>query len=317
MTLRLDLTHDAAAFLTAAADHLAVDPVLATVVATHARRTTVDAASGVAPPADDWWLTVRDPARGGRVVGVGMRTAPFAPRPPYLLPMPDDAAVALARTLHDRGEEVLAAAGALPTVEVFLAETARLAGGSAQVEVAQHTRLFSLADLATLSAPRPAPGRLRAARADDPADVETAVAWFAAFRGDADEQAGRPRGTLTDTGDPGAVRRRVEAGCVWFWEDEHGRPVHLTAANPPAYGVVRLGPVYTPPAERGRGWAGAAVHAVTRRVLADGSRACLVTDQANPTSNRLYAGLGYRAVVDMAHLRITTRGRRTPAGACA
>jgi predicted GNAT family acetyltransferase len=29
---------------------------------------------------------------------------------------------------------------------------------------------------------------------------------------------------------------------------------------------------------------------------------CLYTDQANPTSNRLYSGLGYRPVVDMVDL---------------
>ena len=31
-----------------------------------------------------------------------MRTASFAPYPPFLLPMPDEAAVALARVLHER-----------------------------------------------------------------------------------------------------------------------------------------------------------------------------------------------------------------------
>ena len=28
---------------------------------------------------------------------------------------------------------------------------------------------------------------------------------------------------------------------------------------------------------------------------------CLFTDQANPTSNKIYEALGYRPVVDMAH----------------
>jgi hypothetical protein len=43
---------------------------------------------------------------------VGARTAPFAPYQPFLLPMPDEAAVALARVLHERGEEELAVNGA-------------------------------------------------------------------------------------------------------------------------------------------------------------------------------------------------------------
>ena len=37
-------------------------------------------------------------------------------------------------------------------------------------------------------------------------------------------------------------------------------------------------------------------------LLDDGSRVCLFTDLANPTSNRIYAALGFRPVVDMANL---------------
>jgi predicted GNAT family acetyltransferase len=43
---------------------------------------------------------------------------------------------------------------------------------------------------------------------------------------------------------------------------------------------------------------------VSRRILAGGARVCLYTDQANPTSNRIYAALGYRPVVDMANLTL-------------
>jgi predicted GNAT family acetyltransferase len=68
--------------------------------------------------------------------------------------------------------------------------------------------------------------------------------------------------------------------------------------------VSRVGPVYTPPAERGRGWASNAVAEVSHRIQAEGARVCLFTDQANPTSNKIYAALGYRPVVEMANLVI-------------
>ena len=42
----------------------------------------------------------------------------------------------------------------------------------------------------------------------------------------------------------------------------------------------------------------------TANLLAAGVRVCLYTDQANPTSNKIYAALGYRPVVDMANLVI-------------
>jgi predicted GNAT family acetyltransferase len=82
------------------------------------------------------------------------------------------------------------------------------------------------------------------------------------------------------------------------------RRVHLTGVNPPSFGVARVGPVYTPPVQRGRGWASNAVAEVSRQIQAEGARVCLFTDQANPISNKIYAALGYRPVVDMANLVI-------------
>ena len=98
--------------------------------------------------------------------------------------------------------------------------------------------------------------------------------------------------------------RRIDDGRVWFWVDPDERPVHVTGTNPPSFGVARIGPVYTPREERGRGWASAAVAEVSRRMLDDGSRPCLFTDQANPTSNGVYVALGYQPVVDTVHMLI-------------
>jgi predicted GNAT family acetyltransferase len=293
--VRLQFYTDAATFLAAAGDRLAAEPVISTVVTTVAHRVAAQAAAGVAQPDRDWWLVVFDDS--GAVRGAGMRTAPFVPYPLFLLPMPDEAAVALARALHERGEEVLGVNGTLPAVELCAAELARLGGG--RVEVAQHTRLHEFGELI---APAPVPGRLAAATEDD---LDLALEWFAAFMGDADEQAGRPRGwSAREVPDRVDLLRRIRAGNVWFWVDGAGERVHLTAVNPPAFGVARIGPVYTPPSERGRGWASNAVAEASRRLQAEGVRACLFTDQANPTSNKIYAAIGYRPVVDMANLMI-------------
>jgi predicted GNAT family acetyltransferase len=82
--------------------------------------------------------------------------------------------------------------------------------------------------------------------------------------------------------------------------------VHLTGANPPAFGVARIGPVYTPPEHRRRGYAGAAVAQVSQLLRDAGARVCLYTDQANPTSNGIYQAIGYRPVVDQVNLRIVS-----------
>ena len=89
-----------------------------------------------------------------------------------------------------------------------------------------------------------------------------------------------------------------------FRSDDGDAPRHLTGANPPAYGVARIGPVFTPKEHRGRGYASAAVAEVSRQLQAEGSRVTLFTDQANPTSNRIYVALGFEPVVDMVDLTI-------------
>jgi hypothetical protein len=63
---------------------------------------------------------------------------------------------------------------------------------------------------------------------------------------------------------------------------------------------ARIGPVYTPPAARGRGYASACTAALSERMLAAGKRFCfLYTDLDNPTSNTIYQRIGYRAVCDV------------------
>ncbi len=289
------LLDDARQFLTVAGDHLAENPVLNTVVTSVAHATISADEAGVPSDPRHWWLVVRDAA--GRVVGAGMRTAPWDPCPPYLLDLPPSAAQGLAAFLHGHGAEIRAVNGCRPAAEAFASETARLSGR--RVHVAVHTRLHVLR---RLTPPAPVPGRLAPV---DATEVDLLQAWLAAFHGDADEQAGRPRGSTPDAvGDRAALLIRIAAGEFWWWRDAEDRPVHLTGVRPPAYGVARVGPVYTPPEQRGRGWASAAVAQVSQRLLVDGIVPCLFTDQANPTSNRIYAALGYEPVADLLHLLI-------------
>ena len=290
VAVRLDFVTDAGEFLAAAGDHLAQNPVLNTVVATIAERI----AKGERGAPDYWWLVVRD---GRDVVGAGMRTAPFPPRPAFLLAMPDKAALLLARVLHERGESLAALNGALPTVRLCAEELARMTGGA--VEVVLHTRLFELFEVIPPARPE---GHLRPGGVED---CELAIAWFATFMADADDQAGRPPGsTPHEAPDRESMMMRLDGGHLWFWIDEAGDPVHLTVANPVSFGAARLGPVYTLPEHRGRGYASAAVAEISQRILDQGARPCLFTDQANPTSNRIYQALGYRPLTDMANLVI-------------
>lgn len=297
MSSRIEFTDDPARFLVETEAHLAADPVLTTVIATVTARMAGRAADPDLP--HRWWAIARD--ERGTVAGVAMRTAPFAPYPAYVLPMPEDAAIALARALHERGEVLGGVNGALPATRVVAEETARLSGGAASVH--EHLRLFELGDLLLPAAP---PGRLRLAGRDD---AELCLAWFRDFATAAAEQAGRIEPHAMEEFSMEELLGRIDGGIVWLWEDEEGEVVHLTGANLPANGVTRIGPVYTPRGKRGLGYASRAVAEISQRYVEQGVRCCLFTDQANPVSNHIYEAIGYRQVVDTVSLVVTTPGR--------
>jgi hypothetical protein len=300
----VEITTDPAAFLAVAGAHLAADPVVSTVIATVTGRHQQERAAGLAPPADrpQWWAVVRD--AGGEIAGLAMRTARTPPHPVFVLPMAHGAALALAVAVHARGEVIGGLNGSLPAAQVCAAELARRQGD--RVEVALHTRLF---ELGRLVPPRGVPGGLREATLDD-ADLVREW-WLYRFPHDADVQAGRsPQAHGDESTESELVQRRIESGAFWFWLDEAGERVNLTGASPSTFGVARVGPVYTPPRQRRKGYAGAAVAAVSRRFLDGGARVCLYTDQANPTSNGIYLAIGFRPVVDQVHLRLVGGGTR-------
>jgi GNAT superfamily N-acetyltransferase len=296
MTAQLEFIDDPDAFLAAARNLLATEPVEGTVMVTVSDRLRRELADGLPLPTafPVWWVVERDDR--GQVVGAGMRTAPFEPHPVYLMRLRIEAAEQLARTLHERGELVRGVNGSLPAVEAFAAETTRIAGAS--YHVAEHTRLWVLGEL---HEPAPPPGRLRLA---EERDVDQVVAWYDAFGRDAAEQAGRSSPHPAPDENHDSILRRIADGTVWVWNDASGVLVHVTGASRPIFGVSRIGPVYTPREQRGRGYAGATVAAVSRRLLDEDARVCLFTDQANPVSNALYERLGFRPVVDMANLVI-------------
>jgi predicted GNAT family acetyltransferase len=139
-----------------------------------------------------------------------------------------------------------------------------------------------------LPPPRSATGRLREAAASDEALLES---WLGAFAREAmPADAPHIQRTLEEW--------RRNSRRFWLWEDD-GEPVSLAAAGAQTPNGVRIGPVYTPPARRGRGYASALTAGVSALLLAEGRRFCfLYTDLANPTANRIYQQIGYQPVTD-------------------
>jgi GNAT superfamily N-acetyltransferase len=121
------------------------------------------------------------------------------------------------------------------------------------------------------------------------ADLPLLVDWMDAF--------------ARNTGTSGAHHRiraeeLVRSTSIFLWED--AEPRSMVAAPGKTPNGVRVGYVYTPEAFRGRGYATIAVASLTDRLLRGGRRLCfLYTDLSNPTSNAIYARIGYKPVCDV------------------
>jgi RimJ/RimL family protein N-acetyltransferase len=277
------LSEDLGDFVAAAGDFLRSSPVrhtiqLAAVETLHARGLR---AFGDAAPLFGWWR----PA-GGAADGAFMQTPPF---PALLTRLPAGTIPALATAIADRGRVLPGVNAEQGAAEAFAAAWGERTGAAARL--LRHSRLFRLAEF---TPPAPPPGAARVAAAADAALLE---AWFAAFQvevGDA------PRNSAA------AVKDRLGYGGLTLWEAD-GTQVSLAGATRAAAGMVRVGPVYTPPAHRGKGYGGAVTAAVTRAALDGGAeQVVLFTDLANPTSNALYPRIGYRPVEDRVMLGFTT-----------
>ena len=134
--------------------------------------------------------------------------------------------------------------------------------------------------------PLPAPGELRPATAED---RELLIGWERAFATEA--------GVVVVGDAERQVDRRVRDRSQFLWHADG--PVSTLVLSPMIAGTVRIGPVYTPPEHRRRGYAGSAVAAACRLALAGGAEGCaLFADLDNPTSSRLYRSVGFTAVAD-------------------
>lgn len=124
-------------------------------------------------------------------------------------------------------------------------------------------------------------------------DRDLVRSWYAAFV----EEAAPFAGDLDIAAD-----RAVADGC-WLWLHPDETPVSMAVRRAVVNGSARIGPVYTPPWARGRGYGSAATAAATRDILRDGAIPVLFTDLANPVSNAVYQRLGYYAVDDYTVIR--------------
>ena len=132
--------------------------------------------------------------------------------------------------------------------------------------------------------PAAVPGLLRAAGDGDTDWVIDAFSGFAETLEASHGERAASRETAT-----GFLRR----GQVFLWEVD-GVPVSMACSHRMPPDGARVGPVYTPPDVRGRGYASAAVARLTARLLDGGAAWCAIfSDAGNATTNAIYRRIGY------------------------
>jgi hypothetical protein len=218
-------------------------------------------------------------------VAAAVRTEPFN----LVLgdPSPDPALGPLLEAVLVDDPEVPGIVGNVPFVEPAAERLASASGRSAERILSQGVYgLTAVRDVAR------APGEPRPA---GPSDRGLLLDWLRAFVTesvpDPDESFRRLERTLES-------RFGIDSAGFWLWEDG-GEPVSLSGFSGPMPTGIRIGPVYTPPEHRRRGYATTLVADQSAWLLEQGHRACfLYTDLANPTSNRIYVEIGYERVCD-------------------
>jgi predicted GNAT family acetyltransferase len=242
-------------------------------------------------PVFDLWVV----SHGDEVTGAALRTQPFN----LVLAQPsNDAALdALVDRMIAEGQDLPGVVAAIPEVEAFVG--AWTAEHDVDAAIVFRHGVYELRELMDVPS---APG---GARPVTPEDREQVIAWALAFADEVlPEETDRERHVrLVDA----RLAATDDAG-LWLWEDG-GDPVSLSGYGGSTPNGIRIGPVYTPPEHRGRGYATSLVAEQSHWLLGAGRSLCfLYTDLDNPTSNALYRRIGYRMVAEAREVRFDPRG---------
>jgi predicted GNAT family acetyltransferase len=224
-----------------------------------------------------------------------LRTSPW---PLLASPLDPAAAEPLMAEWLPANPEVAGVSGVPDTARAIAAAWAHRTGGTTRRTMSEAMHVLE----EVRDPPRPAGGELRIPRADE---RDLLVVWMREFVAEA--------GLIGAAQSEAMIDARLRRRTLLVWDD--GQPVSMIGLNPEVAGVVRIGPVYTPPPQRRRGYAGSAVAAGSRRALAAGAARCMLfTDLANPTSNKIYAEVGYRRIGEWEEIAFERSGTANRAG---
>ncbi|MEF3302753.1 GNAT family N-acetyltransferase [Paenibacillus sp. GYB003] len=194
----------------------------------------------------------------------------------------EEAVRLVARHLVSTRREVPGVVGSVEAAKALAFEWGAAAGKTPFVKMNQ--RIYRLDRVNPV---RISPGALRLA---EDGDAELIASWLHEFAESIGETMSREEAAAKS-------RDNIASGSLYVWED--GRPVSMAKKSRPTRHGIVVTLVYTPPSLRNKGYATSCVASLSQRLLDDGYAFCsLYTDLANPTSNDIYAKIGYNPVQD-------------------
>lgn len=230
-------------------------------------------------------------AFGGWYTDAGTIRGAVLHTPPYelvLAVVPESTMAELAERLRTLRPDLPGAHGSQSDVERFTA--GYLEGTDRRATPILRLRLYLLGELATQQ-PQPS-GKARPATV---ADLDLLRRWTGEFLVETD---------MPPDGAEASILAQLRDGVIMLWEDVDPETaeqvaVSMAACRAAVAGVSRVGPVYTPPRYRKRGYGAAVTAAVSAEAIRRGAdQVALFTDLANPVSNSIYQQIGYRPVSD-------------------
>ena len=234
--------------------------------------------AGAALPADTFLMSVWD---DGTAVGAALQT-PSYPLACNGIPLNaiDPVVTELAGLRPDLSGVRGGRGSALAFADAWRSITAH------ETSIGTEERLYRMG---TLRAPNGVAGQPRDA-ADE--DRDLLARWVGLFFEDAFGDVHNDRGEEF-------VDSATRSGHRFVLWEVDGDPVSLAMLRIPAADVSRIGPVFTPRDQRGRGYGSAVTAAAVELAHLRGTRdVVLFADLANPTSNGIYQRIGFEPVCD-------------------
>jgi GNAT superfamily N-acetyltransferase len=238
---------------------------------------------GDSPIPPDWYIALVQ--TGAEVVGAAFRNG----GPLWVGLDGVDVARVLAADALATNASVSGVFGETEPVRLFVEQW--LGYGGRKVEKTAGQRLWQLR---SVTPPQPSPGTIRAA---NPSERDLLTRWMFAFG--KEFEAGwisLPADEIRKT-----FWEHIDNGDVYVWEDQ--TPVCMSYCNRRTEHGIALSGVYTPDDYRGRGYASNLVASLSQHLLDSGREFInLNTQIANPTSNKIYASIGYQPVADISQV---------------